>query len=48
MASKGIKQINMAILSIKIILTAIFFNITVEFVVSDLKRDKVAKILQNQ
>ena len=40
MASKGVKQINIMILSIKIIFTAIFFNITVEFVVSELKRDK--------
>ena len=39
-ASKGVKQINMMILSIKIIFTAILFNITVEFVVSELKRDK--------
>lgn len=39
-ASKGVKNINMMILSIKIIFTAIFFNITVEFVVSELKRDK--------
>ena len=39
-ASKGIKNINMMILSIKIILTAMFFNTTVEFVVSELKRDK--------
>ena len=39
-ASKGIKNINMMILSIKIILTAIFFNTTVEFVAHELKRDK--------
>ena len=39
-ASKGIKNTNMMILSIKIIFTAIFFNTTVEFVVSELKRDK--------
>ena len=39
-ASKGVKNINMMILSIKIIFTAILFNITVEFVVSELKRDK--------
>jgi len=39
-ASKGVKNINMMILSIKIIFTAIFFNITVEFVVRELKRDK--------
>jgi len=40
MASKGVKNINMMILSIKIIFTAIFFNTTIEFVVSELKRDK--------
>src|SRR5674536_261528 len=39
-ASKGVKNINMMILSIKIIFTAIFFNTTVEFVVQELKRDK--------
>ena len=39
-ASKGVKNINMMILSIKIIFTAIFFNTTIEFVVSELKRDK--------
>ncbi len=39
-ASKGVRNINMMILSIKIIFTPIFFNITVEFVVSELKRDK--------
>ena len=39
-ASKGVKKMNMMILSIKIIFTAIFFDITVEFVVEDLKRDK--------
>ena len=39
-ASKGVRNINMTILSIKIIFTAIFFNITIEFVVSELKRDK--------
>jgi len=39
-ASKRIKNINMMILSIKIIFTAIFFNTTIEFVVSELKRNK--------
>jgi len=39
-ASKGGRNLNMMILSIKIIFTAIFFNITVEFVVSELRRDK--------
>ena len=43
MASKRIKNINMMILSIKIVLTAIFFNTTVEFVVQELKRDKKLK-----
>jgi hypothetical protein len=33
MASKGIKNVNMIILSIKIVFTAIFFNTTIEFVV---------------
>jgi hypothetical protein len=42
-ASKGIKNINMMILSIKIILTAILFNTTVEFVAKELKRDKKLK-----
>ena len=46
MASKGIKQINMMILLIKIIFTAIFFNITVEFVVSELKREKLRKFFK--
>jgi len=40
MGSKGITNVNMMILSIKIIFTAIFFNTTVEFVVQELKRDK--------
>ena len=40
MGSKGVKNVNMMILSIKIILTGIFFNTTVEFVVQELKRDK--------
>ena len=33
MASKGVRNINFMILSIKIIFTAIFFNTTIEFVV---------------
>jgi hypothetical protein len=40
MGSKGVKNVNMVILSVKIIFTAIFFNTTVEFVVQELKRDK--------
>ena len=40
MASKGIKNVNMMILSIKIVFIAIFFNTTMEFVVQELKRDK--------
>src|SRR5665648_1144814 len=40
MGSKGFKNVNMMILSIKIIFTAIFFDTTVEFVVQELKRDK--------
>jgi hypothetical protein len=43
MTSKGVKNVNMMILSIKIIFTAIFFNTTVEFVVQELKRDKKLK-----
>jgi hypothetical protein len=39
-SSKGVKNVNMMILSIKIIFTALFFNTTVEFVVRELKRDK--------
>ena len=39
-ASKGVKNTNMMILSIKILFTAIFFNTTIEFVVSELKNDK--------
>lgn len=42
-SSKGVKNINMMIISIKIIFTAIFFNTTVDFVVSELKRDKKTK-----
>ena len=38
MASKGIKNVNMMILSVKIILTTVFFNTTMEFVVHELKR----------
>jgi len=40
MGSKGVTNVNMMILSIKIIFIAIFFNTTVEFVVQELKRDK--------
>jgi hypothetical protein len=40
MGSKGVTNVNMMILSIKIIFTAIFFNTTVEFVVQELKRDE--------
>ena len=39
-ASKGVKNTNMMILSIKILFTAIFFNTTIEFIVSELKNDK--------
>ncbi|CEA12510.1 transposase [Methanobacterium formicicum] len=39
-ASKGVKNINMMILSTKITFTAIFFNTNIEFVVYELKRDK--------
>lgn len=39
-ASKSVKNIEMMILSIKIIFTSIFFDITVEFVVEELVRDK--------
>jgi len=39
-ASKGVKNTNMMILSIKILFTAIFFNTTIEFVISKLNRDK--------
>jgi hypothetical protein len=38
--SKGVKNVNMMILSVKIIFTAIFFDTTMEFVVQELKRDK--------
>lgn len=40
MASKGVKKINKMIISTKIVLTAIFFDTTVEYVVKELKRDK--------
>ncbi len=39
-ASKGIKNIDMMILSIKTVFIAIFFGVTVGFVVEELKRDK--------
>jgi hypothetical protein len=39
-ASKSVKNVNMMILSIKIIFTAIFFDNSIEFVVQELKRDK--------
>lgn len=39
-ASKGVKNIDMMVLSIKIVFMAIFFDLTVEFVVNELKRDK--------
>ncbi len=38
-SSKGVKNVNMMILSVKISFTAIFFNTTIEFVVRELKRD---------
>ena len=38
-ASKGIKNVNIMLLSIKIVFTAIFFNTTVKFVVQELKID---------
>jgi hypothetical protein len=44
MASKGVKNINMMILSIKILFTSIFFDKDVEFVVQELKREET---LQN-
>jgi hypothetical protein len=40
MGSKGVKNVNLMILSIKIILNGIFFNTTVEFLVHELKREK--------
>jgi hypothetical protein len=36
-ASKGIKNVNMMVLSIKIVFIAIFYNLNMEFVVKDLK-----------
>jgi hypothetical protein len=39
-ASKRVKNVNMMMISIKIIFTSIFFNTTLEFVIRDLKRDK--------
>ena len=39
-SSKGVKNVNMMILSTKIIFTSIFFNTTLKFVVRELKRDK--------
>jgi hypothetical protein len=39
-SSKRVKNVNMMILSTKIIFTSIFFNITLKFVVRELKRDK--------
>lgn len=42
-SSKGVKNVNMMILAVKIIFTAIFFNKTMEFVVQELKRDKRLK-----
>ena len=39
-SSKGVKNVNMMILAVKIVFTAIFFNKTMEFVVQELKRDK--------
>lgn len=47
-ASKGVKNINKMVISTKIILTAIYFDTTVEYVVRELKRDKkLRKIFQN-
>ena len=40
MGSKGVNNVNMMILSFKIIFTAMFFNTAMEFVVQELKRDK--------
>ena len=39
-ASKGVKNTNITIISIKIIFTAILFNTNIEFALSELKRDK--------
>ncbi len=47
-ASKNVRNIEMMILSIKIVFVAIFFDITVEFVVEELKRNKkIEKIFRN-
>jgi hypothetical protein len=43
MASKGVRNVNMMILSIKIIFNSIFFDLHVEFVVQELKRDEKLK-----
>ena len=43
MASKGVKDINMMILSIKIIFTSIFFNTDVEFILRVKKRGNIAE-----
>ena len=43
MASKDVKNVNLMILSIKIIFTAIFFNTIVKFVVQELKREEKLK-----
>jgi hypothetical protein len=42
-ASKGVKDINMMILSIKITFMSMFFNITLEFIVQELKRDNTLR-----
>jgi len=42
-ASKGVKNVNMMILSFKIVFTAIFFIKTIEFVLKELKRDNKLK-----
>jgi hypothetical protein len=44
LGSKGVINVNMMILSIKIFFTATFFDTTVEFVVQELKRDKKLRI----
>jgi hypothetical protein len=43
MASNGIKNVNLMILSIKINFIAIFLNTTIKFVVQELKTDKKLK-----
>ena len=43
MASKGVRNVNMMILSIKIIFNSIYFDLHVEFVVQELKRDEKLK-----